>query len=76
MHGNVWEWMEDGRRAYTANTVTDPKGPTDAGAVRAIRGGYWGGDARYVRAAYRNALAPDFRVPVVGFRCLSSGGSR
>jgi formylglycine-generating enzyme required for sulfatase activity len=27
MLGNVWEWCRDGKRNYTADTVTDPIGP-------------------------------------------------
>ena len=67
--GNVWEWCQDGRRNYSAQPVTDPVGPTDAGAARVLRGGGWSLRARSVRAAYRDWFAPDLRGHYVGFRC-------
>ncbi len=72
MHGNVFEWCQDGPRTYTGDAVVDPFGSLDAGAYRAIRGGYWGYPARYVRAAFRDAYDPGDRYPSFGFRCLSS----
>jgi formylglycine-generating enzyme required for sulfatase activity len=75
MLGNVWEWCLDGRRDYTKDRQTDPVGSMGAGAVRVIRGGGWGYDARYVRAAIRYAIQPDDRFNGLGFRCLSSGRS-
>jgi formylglycine-generating enzyme required for sulfatase activity len=76
MHGNVWEWVEDGKRAYTAHAITDPKGPTDAGAGRVIRGGGWFVSARVARSAFRVAFHPGYRDDYLGFRCLSSGTGR
>lgn len=72
MLGNVDEWCHDGSRRYEAKVATDPLGPIDAGAVRAIRGGGWGDGARVVRAACRFAGVPGFRYQFVGFRCASS----
>jgi len=68
MLGNVWEWCEDGQRAYTAASVTDPRGPTDAGSGRVIRGGSWRDYARDVRAASRRADRPGGRSDDLGFR--------
>jgi formylglycine-generating enzyme required for sulfatase activity len=73
MLGNVYEWCHDGLREYTAAAVTDPRGPTDAGAVRVLRGGTWFFPAQYVRAAFRDASLPGFRYRTFGFRCSSSG---
>ncbi len=53
MAGNVWEWCEDS---------------WDTGSYRVIRGGSWNEDARYVRAADRNALDPRKRYDNLGFR--------
>ena len=76
MHGNVWEWVEDGLRTYTEHAVTDPKGPTNAGAYRIIRGGGWSLAAQYVRSATRGEFRPGDRDGFLGFRCLSSASSK
>jgi formylglycine-generating enzyme required for sulfatase activity len=73
MLGNVWEWNDDGRRTYTRASVTDPRGPTDAGARRVFRGGGWGHPAQVVRAASRGWFGPGRRDDFLGFRCSSSG---
>ena len=69
MHGNVREWVydwyEDGYYSGFANL--DPKGP-DTGTERAVRGGYWRDDARYVRSANRFHQVPDERDGIIGFR--------
>jgi formylglycine-generating enzyme required for sulfatase activity len=75
MHGNVWEWCLDGRRKYSKAAVTDPVGPTEAGAYRVIRGGSWYGSARSVRSAYRYALDPGYRLNYFGIRCARVQGS-
>ncbi|HEX5269416.1 MAG TPA: bifunctional serine/threonine-protein kinase/formylglycine-generating enzyme family protein [Gemmataceae bacterium] len=57
MHGNVWQWCE--------NKYSDDKDS------RVLRGGSWGGNARYCRAADRDRLAPGYRNTYCGFRpCL------
>ncbi|NJM35466.1 MAG: formylglycine-generating enzyme family protein, partial [Rhodomicrobium sp.] len=40
VHGNAWEWCNDGLRAYSAASTADPAGPLD-GPTRALRGGSW-----------------------------------
>jgi formylglycine-generating enzyme required for sulfatase activity len=57
MHGNVWEWCQDGYGKYPLSHVTDPKGPS-SGSFRVIRGGSWDDHARYVRSANRNRFNP------------------
>lgn len=69
MLGNVWEWCQDGMRDYDQNAQTNPMGSLTTGAYRVLRGGSWGSDARYVRAAYRYRALPDDRVGYFGFRC-------
>ncbi|MBK4722109.1 SUMF1/EgtB/PvdO family nonheme iron enzyme [Azospirillum sp. YIM DDC1] len=71
MHGNVWEWCADGKRDYTGEAVTDPRGPETADAGRVLRGGSWSRDAWAVRAAFRLRFAPDGRGDRFGFRCAS-----
>lgn len=76
MLGNVYEWCHDESRDYTDEAAIDPMGPTDAGAVRVIRGGSWVISTRLVRAAYRYWAHPGDRLDALGFRCSSSGRSR
>jgi formylglycine-generating enzyme required for sulfatase activity len=75
MHGNVWEWVQDGYGPYTTDAVTDPSGP-DAGAVRVFRGGGWLSAAQFARSAIRLWGHPGLRYGHLGFRCLSSGVSQ
>lgn len=69
MHGNVWEWCLDGLRSYTAEAVTDPRGATDPGVERVMRGGCWYNEPRHCRSACRSVSAPDIRADFIGFRC-------
>ncbi len=63
MLGNVWEFCAD---------MYGPSPGSDAGVSdgRAVRGGSWNSDARYVRAASRSWEAPGNRLANVGFRCV------
>jgi formylglycine-generating enzyme required for sulfatase activity len=72
MLGNVREWCLDGIQDYTPDAVTDPLGPTDAGAHRVLRGGSWEGDAGSARAAVRTAGEASYDSPDMGFRCCAS----
>jgi formylglycine-generating enzyme required for sulfatase activity len=55
--------------SFKGATATDPKGPAE-GTARVLRGGSWGNDLRYLRAAHRNAKAPDYKYSNTGFRLL------
>lgn len=69
MLGNVHEWCLDAWGGYSKADVIDPDPvPGDAGSNRVFRGGSWGSNARYVRSAYRYALAPGLRDDYLGFR--------
>ena len=73
MYGNVYEWCLD---RYDNNyydectrqgTVENPTGP-ETGSYRVLRGGYWGGFARYCRSADRDNADPGLRYDSIGFR--------
>ncbi len=77
MHGNLWQWCLDGPRTYTAQAVTDPRGPDmtpdpvshKLSPWRMLRGGCWrdGG----VSASYRKPRPGDvYNIHIVGFRVL------
>ena len=69
MHGNVWEWVQDGDGNYTSGTAMDPAGPS-SGSFRMYRGGSWHGTARLCRSAHRRGGALDYRDDDLGFRLL------
>ena len=57
MTGNVWELCQDWYGSYSSNAQTNPKGPS-SGSGRVLRGGSWGGDARYCRVSDRGSTSP------------------
>lgn len=52
MYGNAWERVADWWGSYSAESSTDPWGPS-GGAVRVIRGGGFSDAADWTRTAYR-----------------------
>jgi formylglycine-generating enzyme required for sulfatase activity len=69
MHGNVWEWCQDGLRTYGSGTAVDPVGPQDKYAgLRVLRGGCWDSNGWRCRSALRRADHPDERDRHFGFR--------
>ncbi len=70
MIGNVYEWCADawvGGERYPEGDLVDPP-PGRMGSGRVGRGGSWGEDARYCRAAYRVGGPPGSRDSLLGFR--------
>lgn len=68
MLGNVWEWCADSMRDYEAASVVDPVGASIGS--RAIRGGSWSNNARFVRCACRSQYSPQNGYINLGFRLV------
>ena len=71
MAGNVQEWVADWYDSdyYSSSPHDNPTGPV-SGNFKVLRGGSWGGGARYVRGAYRYNVSASVRSHFIGFRCL------
>lgn len=82
MHGNVWEWCQDGWHdgleyaKYAGKTVSDPQGPSDQVVLRAYRGGGWFNEGWYCRSALRYALDPAGVNYALGFRVAAVASGR
>jgi formylglycine-generating enzyme required for sulfatase activity/predicted Ser/Thr protein kinase len=69
LHGNVWEWCEDGWTDYVAEHARNPRGDR-LGNNRTIRGGCWNSGMSDCRSASRR-LQPRGRASAdVGFRVV------
>jgi formylglycine-generating enzyme required for sulfatase activity len=68
MHGNVWEWCEDGCEAYPSGSVTDPVGHGSDPFRVVRRGGSWYDFARNCRSANRSRSDPGNRISNLGLR--------
>ena len=71
MSGNVWEWCQDWKGAYSSGSQTDPTGPA-SGSYRVFRGGGWINGARLFRLSCRDCITPDRRSDYLGFRLALS----
>lgn len=67
MHGNVFEWCLDEKRAYAEGAVVDPTGAIGDGP-RLLRGGSLGARALHARSAYRTHCERNDRIGFNGFR--------
>jgi formylglycine-generating enzyme required for sulfatase activity len=69
MNGNVWEGCTDWFEFYTTSPVTDPIG-AQTGIYRIARGGGWGDNGRFCRAAMRDDFSPVSASSMLGFRVV------
>ncbi len=70
--GGLWEWVGDhyAEDSYQHPPSDNPTGPT-TGHRRVQRGGGWMSRSVWeFRSAHRASLAPELRMPDVGFRCV------
>ena len=69
MHGNVWEWVQDGydEGYFASSPPVDPTGPAVASA-RTVRGGSWHVTSGSWRSAVRKPYDADYRGISIGFR--------
>ena len=73
VHGNVWEWVEDGWSPTYADAPHDGRALLKGmSSKRVLRGGSWLNGPRGVRSARRHAAEPGFRRSDVGFRIAAS----
>ncbi len=69
MHGNVWEWCDNGYEPYQAGTVSDPQGRGTA-TLQSLRGGCWNYYGYGCRSALRLRAGSGHRSPDGGFRVV------
>jgi formylglycine-generating enzyme required for sulfatase activity/serine/threonine protein kinase len=69
MHGNVWEWCQDGYGKYASGDRKDPQGDK-AGFARVLRGGSWNVNPGFCRSAGRHRFLPARRSNFVGCRVV------
>ena len=67
MSGNVWEWVED---FYQDNYNAAPEDGSArmTGSMHVLRGGSWGKDPKFARAAARSKFSANYRDFSYGFR--------
>jgi formylglycine-generating enzyme required for sulfatase activity len=69
MAGNVREWVQDWYHDSYSGAPSDGRAwESPTGSFRVTRGGSWGFDARFVRAAYRGNVDPGYRDSLLGLR--------
>jgi formylglycine-generating enzyme required for sulfatase activity len=67
MSGNVWEWVEDTYHENYSGAPEDGSAWVN-GSMRVLRGGSWGYEAKFSRAAARSKFSANFQYWSYGFR--------
>jgi len=67
MSGNVWEWVEDNYHENYNGAPVDGSAWV-GGSMRVLRGGSWGKDPKFGRAAARSKFASNYRDFSYGLR--------
>jgi formylglycine-generating enzyme required for sulfatase activity len=71
MHGNLWQWCQDGSGPYPDEEIEDPVGINMGNNIsRVLRGGSWVDAPSKCRAACRNRCAPAGRSEDHGCRVV------
>ncbi len=71
MHGNVWEWVQDGwHDSYYGAPSDGSARESSSNSLKVRRGGNWEGSAEYCRAANRGNSGSGYRSSGLGFRVL------
>jgi formylglycine-generating enzyme required for sulfatase activity len=68
MSGNVWEWVADTYHDSYSGAPSDGSAWEGGSSGRVLRGGSWGQDAKFGRAAVRSRFATNYRYYSYGFR--------
>lgn len=72
VHGNVWEWVEDGWHEDYQGAPVDGSAWGEAGggdgSWRVVRGGGWGSNPLWLRSAFRIRVTTDEAGSNLGFR--------
>jgi formylglycine-generating enzyme required for sulfatase activity len=70
MAGNLWELVNDwyAENYYSQSPSTNPLGP-ESGSSKLLRGGSWGDEAEYLRAANRATTGQARPANGFGIRC-------
>ena len=68
MHGNVWEWCEDGWAPSLGNERRSDPCADRSGPFRVARGGSWNHAPGFCRSASRMKMAKVSKFDCLGFR--------
>ncbi|OUD15753.1 hypothetical protein TPSD3_01630 [Thioflexithrix psekupsensis] len=75
MHGNVWEWCQDGWHGDYKGAPTDGSAWEGGDGMRVLRGGSWSNLPSNLRSALRSRNSPDYSFYNLGFRVVRSSPS-